>query len=80
MCWNIYSYLIHRMLIKFNFPTDKYLNLYQEMTLTKHYLDAVDGHFCSEYVFVRWVQTELSGLINCINVDVKKYPNVHFIN
>ena len=61
----IISYLIHRTLIKVNFPTYKYLKLYKEKLLTNDFLNIFEGLFCSEEVFVRWVERELvGGLLN----------------
>ena len=37
----------------------------------KHFLDALEGRFCSEQVLLRWVETDLGGLINEININFK---------
>ena len=60
----IISYSIHRTLIKVNFPTYKSRKLYKEKLLTKDFLNIFKGLFCSEEVFVRWVERELGGLLN----------------
>ena len=48
----ICSYSIHRMLLKVNFPMYRYLKHYQEMILAKHFLNDLEGHFCSNLVHI----------------------------
>ena len=54
----ICSYSIHIILFKVNFPMYRYLKHYREIRLTKHFLDDLEGHFCSHLVHIQWAETE----------------------